>query len=63
MTKDGHDKDARLFDVRVVERNIQKGLVSRKDYEKHLKSLGDAKEKTRPAGSEPPPADDDQNDE
>jgi hypothetical protein len=54
-TKDGHEKDPRQFDTRVVERNIQKGLVTRKDYEKYLKSLTDAKEKTRPPGAEPPP--------
>jgi hypothetical protein len=36
---------ARLYDKRTVERNIKKGLVSRKDYEKYLKSLDDAGEK------------------
>ncbi len=35
-------KLSRLFDKRTVERNIKKGLVSRKDYEKYLKSLDDA---------------------
>jgi hypothetical protein len=34
-------KNPRLFDRRVVERNIKKGLITRKDYEKHLKSLSD----------------------
>jgi hypothetical protein len=34
-------KNPRLFDRRVVERNIKKGLVTRKDYEKYLKSLED----------------------
>lgn len=34
-------KNPRLFDRRVVERNIKKGLITRKDYEKYLKSLGD----------------------
>ena len=38
-------RTARLFDKRTVERNIKKGLVSRKDYEKYLKSLEDAGEK------------------
>ena len=38
-------KTARLYDKRTVERNIKKGLVSRKDYEKFLKSLGDVAEK------------------
>jgi hypothetical protein len=36
---------ARLYDKRTVERNIKKGLVSRKDYEKYLKSLDDAANK------------------
>jgi hypothetical protein len=38
-------RTARLFDRRTVERNIKKGLVTRKDYEKHLKSLADVAEK------------------
>jgi len=63
MSKDGHDKDPRQFDTRVVERNIQKGLISRKDYDKYLKSLNDAKEKTRPAGAEPAPQPPPQDDE
>ena len=29
------------FDVRVVERLIQKGVVTREEYEKHLASLPD----------------------
>jgi hypothetical protein len=36
---------ARLYDKRTVERNIKKGLVSRKDYEKYLKALDDAADK------------------
>jgi hypothetical protein len=38
-------KTARLYDKRTVERNIKKGLFSRKDYEKHLKSLEDIADK------------------
>lgn len=41
-TRDSDAKPPRLFDVRTIERNIKKGLVTRKDYEKHLKSLEDA---------------------
>jgi hypothetical protein len=41
MSRDEEVKNARLFDRRVVERNIKKGLTTRKDYEKYLKSLGD----------------------
>lgn len=33
--------DERLFDSRVVEKNIRAGVISRKDYEKYLKSLDD----------------------
>jgi hypothetical protein len=40
-TRDEEVKNPRLFDRRVVERNIKKGLITRKDYEKHLKSLAD----------------------
>ena len=43
MTRDaegkGDPKTARLYDKRTVERNIKKGLLTRKDYEKHLKTL------------------------
>jgi hypothetical protein len=40
-SRDEDVKNPRLFDRRVVERNIKKGLITRKDYEKHLKSLSD----------------------
>ena len=30
-----------LFDHRIVEKNIRKGLITRKQYEDHLKSLSD----------------------
>jgi hypothetical protein len=48
MSRDTEAKDAkpaRFFDKRTVERNIKKGLITRKDYEKYLKSLDDAGEK------------------
>lgn len=38
-------KTVRFYDKRTVERNIKKGLVSRKDYEKHLKALDDVADK------------------
>jgi hypothetical protein len=41
MTRDEDAKNLRLVDRRVVERNIKKGLITRKDYDKHLKSLAD----------------------
>jgi hypothetical protein len=41
MNRDEEAKNLRLYDRRVVERNIKKGVVNRKDYDKYLKSLGD----------------------
>ncbi|HXJ21610.1 MAG TPA: hypothetical protein VMT03_15400 [Polyangia bacterium] len=38
-------KQARLFDKRTVDRNIKKGLVTRKDYDKYLKTLDDVADK------------------
>jgi hypothetical protein len=35
-----------------VERNIKKGLITRKDYEKHLKSLDDVADKGVVGGTE-----------
>jgi hypothetical protein len=51
MSKDGIDP--RLFDLRNVERNIKRGLITRKDYEKYLKSLEDAKDKIAPGSADP----------
>jgi hypothetical protein len=33
-----------LYDVRLVERHIRQGLITRADYEAHLKKLQDAAE-------------------
>jgi hypothetical protein len=57
MSKD--EKDPRMFDTRVVERNIQKGIVTRKDYDKFLKALADVRDKTRVAGDVNAVSDDD----
>jgi len=40
-TRDDEVKNPKLFDRRIVERNIKKGLITRKDYDKHLKALAD----------------------
>jgi hypothetical protein len=48
MNRDEDVKDVRLFDIRTVERNIKRGVITRKDYEKHLKSLADASDKVIP---------------
>jgi hypothetical protein len=45
MSRDADPKVTRLLDKRTVERNIKKGLLSRKDYEKHLKALDDVADK------------------
>ena len=47
----------RLYDRRTIERNIKKGLITRKDYEKFLKSLDDAKDKGVIGEEEPDLAD------
>ncbi len=44
--------DESLFDSRIVERNIRKGLITREDYEKYLDSLDDSKENAEPIESE-----------
>lgn len=38
-------KEDFLYDERIVERHIKDGTLSKKDYEKHLKSLPDSEEK------------------
>jgi hypothetical protein len=51
-------KSNRLFDKRTVDRNIKKGLVTRKDYEKHLKTLPDVASKGVYGGKEGDDGDD-----
>lgn len=48
MSRDEEAKNLRLFDKRTVERNIKKGLTTRKDQEKFLKALPDAADKVIP---------------
>jgi uncharacterized protein YlaN (UPF0358 family) len=56
MSREEEVKDARLFDVRTVERNIKRGLITRKEYERFLKSLEDATAKVAASQErEPPP--------
>ena len=56
MSREEEAKNTRLFDVRAVERNIRKGLITRKDYEKHLKSLPDVTDKIAPKEAPVAPA-------
>ncbi len=51
--KDAKDPDVRAYDLRLLERNIKRGLVSRKDYEKFLRSLPDSKDKVASGGRPP----------
>jgi hypothetical protein len=48
MSDDEAKTSPRLFDVRTIDRNIRKGLTTRKDYDKYLKSLPDIAEKAAP---------------
>jgi hypothetical protein len=52
-TREADAKANRLFDVRTIERSIKKGLITRKDYEKHVKALPDATEKVAPPEEHP----------
>lgn len=33
--------ETKTFDSRIIERNIRKGLITRKDVDKHIKALPD----------------------
>ncbi len=57
MSREEEVKDVRLFDTRTVERNIKRGLITRKEYERFLKSLPDMAEKVSPAESDAPSPD------
>src|SRR5262249_2221396 len=48
----------RLYDIRVLERNVRKGLIARNDVEKYLRSLPDRADNTAPVAT-PEPDDDD----
>ncbi len=41
MSREADAKIDRLFDKRTLDRNIKKGLITRKDYDKHIKTLED----------------------
>ena len=63
MARDQDPRTGRLFDRRTVERNIKKGLVTRKDFEKHLKALDDVADKGVYGGTDKDEPDDDAADE
>jgi hypothetical protein len=41
-------EDPRFWDVRTLERRVRKGLINKKDIEKHVKSLDDSKARVAP---------------
>jgi hypothetical protein len=52
------DSKAKAYDVRTLERNLRRGLISRKEYEKYLQSLPDRAENAtayRPEEGRPEP--------
>lgn len=51
MTKDS--SDSRMFDVRLVERNIRRGLLTRKEVDKFHKTLPDVKDKSESFADNP----------
>lgn len=53
MTREESAPDPVLFDRRIVERNIKRGIITRKDYEKFLKSLADSADKVRSSDEAP----------
>jgi hypothetical protein len=56
MSREEDVKDVRLFDLRTIERNIKRGLITRKEYERFLKSLPDAADNIAPSEAEATPA-------
>jgi hypothetical protein len=46
--------EAMLVDKRIVERNINKGLISKEDYRAHLASLQDRADAVELVSIEPP---------
>lgn len=45
-------KSPKLFDLRVVERNIQKGLISRTEYAEYLAALTDVEDQAEKINAE-----------
>ena len=62
MSRDVEAKNDRLYDKRTVDRSIKKGLLTRKDYEKHLKALEDVAGKGVFGGPAEDDLDDDEDD-
>ncbi len=41
-------EDPRFWDIRTIERRMRKGLVTKKEVDKHTKSLDDSKDRIAP---------------
>ena len=52
-------EDPRFWDVRTIERRMRKGQLTRKDYEKHVKSVPDSADKAAPVDTGDDAGDDD----
>jgi hypothetical protein len=63
MTREAEAKNDRLYDKRTIDRTIKKGLITRKDYDKHLKALEDVAGKGVFGGPQDDDLDDDDLDE
>jgi hypothetical protein len=55
--------DPRFWDVRTLHRRLRRGQLSKKDYEKFLKSLPDVADKVAPPGDINDVDDDDDDDD
>lgn len=58
MSRDDDPKSLEIYDRRIVERNIKKGLLTRKEYDKFLKALPDATDKVLPISERGLPVED-----
>lgn len=51
--------DQRFWDVRTIDRRVRRGFITKKEIDKHLKSLPDVAEKAEQLGLSDDAADDD----
>jgi len=47
-------RDMHLLDVRIADRNMEKGLLDRKKYAKYIKGLPDVSDKAEPISEHQP---------
>ena len=48
-------EDPRFWDIRTVERRIRKGILTKKEVEKHVKGLEDSKDRVAPPATDDEP--------